>query len=111
MVRLIPLVLAALLMSAVPTTRALAAQAGGGGGPRTGFTCDVSTNKCTCEGTMEGADCRKMKKNCSADSGTVCTTDAATGKSRCTCTLERRSPVKVKKIPNVRITPAGGIAR
>ena len=34
-----------------------------------GFNCDVNTNKCTCTGTWDGADCSAMSKNCKGGSG------------------------------------------
>jgi hypothetical protein len=43
-------------------------QTGGG----LGFTCDVNTKQCKCEGTWEGADCQAMKKNCAGDSPISC---------------------------------------
>ena len=37
------------------------------GGSGLGFSCDVNTQKCECQGVETGADCVAMKKNCTGN--------------------------------------------
>lgn len=60
----------------------------GPGSGAAGFSCDVNTNKCTCVGAEDGADCRAMDKNCAPDRPKYCTPNG------CTCILGRTSKGK-----------------
>ncbi|MBB5539495.1 hypothetical protein GGD55_006245 [Rhizobium giardinii] len=55
------------------------------------FSCDVNTNRCTCTGEWEGADCKVMnEKVCAGDSGVLCTPTGCTCKMRLTSAPKSR---------------------
>lgn len=50
------------------------------------FSCDVNTTKCRCEGTLEGADCQAMLKNCKGGTYDIC---MESPEMYCICTMAR----------------------
>lgn len=72
---------------------ALAARNQGGSG--LGFSCDVNTRKCVCDGIWEGADCQAMKKNCDLTKPTACTINPP---YECSCAMAKASPRPKVKI-------------
>lgn len=75
-----------------------AAHAATNRGPRgLGFSCDVNTRECKCDGKWEGADCEAMKKNCDLTKIYVCAIEPPYG---CTCTM-----AKAIKRPKASVRP------
>jgi hypothetical protein len=69
-----------------------------GSGPRgRGFSCDVNTNQCKCDGIWEGADCKAMQKNCDLSKPTACTIYPP---HECTCTFKslKRPPMTIRPV-------------
>jgi len=87
----------------------------GGGGFGTNFSCDILTNKCTCEGSALGADCRAMAKNCKGaekqKDGSYknivleCKTEACKFRE---CEMSRKVPSRKPTSPVI-TTPSGGV--
>jgi len=67
------------------------------GGSGLGFSCDVNTQKCRCDGVETGADCVAMKKNCSG--GLTCL-DPITYPGQpysCSCKMSRAARQQIVK--------------
>ena len=75
------LIIFAIVVS-VSTAEAATNQGGGG----LGFSCDVNTTVCKCDGDIEGADCKAMSINCKWVDGKRIT--CPTGAGSCTCTMK-----------------------
>ena len=79
------------------------------GAPKTtsglSFSCDVNTTKCRCEGTLEGADCQAMLKNCKGGTYDIC---MESPEMYCVCTMARatlRSPRFSPTSPTTLLAP------
>lgn len=56
-----------LIILAITASVSIAEAASNLGGGALGFSCNVNTQKCECEGIETGADCQAMKKNCGSN--------------------------------------------
>ena len=93
------------------TTSAVAVGVNTGNKPTMGtnFSCNVNTNKCSCSGKWDGADCKAMRiKKCVGGSSTVgrCSTSGGFGQT-CKCTMKTSSKTTSGK-RNPRLKPKAG---
>lgn len=89
-IRLVILIAALVVFASLGPGRA-ASNLGGSG---FGFSCDVNTQQCRCDGVETGADCQAMKKNCGSNP-LNCFKDL-NYKDICICTMGLK-----KRLPNL----------
>jgi hypothetical protein len=75
------------------------------GGKGLGFSCDILTAQCKCQGDRDGADCKAMKKNCVDQHIPGCFIDANGRPNGCQCKMALRAGQQGIKVAPTQLAP------